>query len=164
MPSFTTHRIVPFSAKQMFDLVADVEAYPAFLPLCEALQVRERHVIDGDPVVVADMTCGYKSIRETFTSRVTLKSATNEILVEYVEGPFRHMRNVWRLSDRADGGCDVRFHIDYAFKSVMLGLLVGSLFEKAFRRFSVAFEERARELYGAGCDGDRLPDLSAPAT
>ncbi|MFT5508612.1 MAG: coenzyme Q-binding protein COQ10 [Hyphomicrobiaceae bacterium] len=157
MPSFQTTQIVPFTAQQMFDLVADVEAYPQFLPLCEALHVREHRTdAEGHPQVVADMTCGYKAIRETFTSQVTLVAAKREILVEYIDGPFSHLHNQWRFEQSpgtyAPGGSAIHFRIDYAFKSPMLGLLVGAMFDRAFRRFLVAFEERAGEVYGGGQD------------
>ncbi len=154
MASFKTTRLVPFSARQMFDLVADVESYPEFLPLCEALRLRERTADPaGRPQLVADMTCGYKSIRETFTSRVTLDQAAGEIVVEYIDGPFRYMHNRWRFVDSNYSGarsCAVHFDIDYAFKSALLGALVGGLFDTAFRRFAAAFEARAREVYGSG--------------
>ncbi|MFY0615450.1 MAG: type II toxin-antitoxin system RatA family toxin [Hyphomicrobiaceae bacterium] len=153
MPSFQTTQAVPFTAKQMFDLVADIEAYPEFLPLCEALRIRERRTdANGHPQLIADMTCGYKAIRETFTSRVTLQAEKLEILVEYIDGPFSHLHNVWRFepapASYEPGGSAAHFHIDYAFKSPMLGLLVGTMFDRAFRRFLVAFESRAAEVYG----------------
>lgn len=153
MPSFQTTQAVPFTAEQMFDLVADIEAYPEFLPLCEALRIRERCTDEsGNPQLVAAMTCGYKAIRETFTSRVTLMAERREILVEYIDGPFRYLHNHWRFepaaSNGARGGSIAHFHIDYAFKSAMLGMLVGAMFDKAFRRFLVAFENRAAEIYG----------------
>lgn len=153
MPSFQTTQIVPFTAQQMFDLVADVEAYPEFLPLCEALRVREQGTnADGHPEILADMTCGYKAIRETFTSQVTLLAAKQEIQVRYVDGPFSHLFNQWRFEQSpktyAPGGSAVHFHIDYAFKSAMLDLLVGAMFDRAFRRFLVAFEDRAQMVYG----------------
>ena len=157
MPSFQTTQAVSFTAQQMFDLVADIAAYPEFLPLCEALSIRERRTdADGHPQLIADMTCGYKAIRETFTSRVTLKAAKLEILVEYVDGPFSHLHNLWRFEPApatyAPGGSAAHFHIDYAFKSPMLGLLVGAMFDRAFRRFLVAFENRASEVYGHRSD------------
>ena len=153
MPSFQTTQIVAYSAQQMFDLVADIEAYPQFLPLCEALQIRERRTdSDGHPQLIANMTCGYKAIRETFTSQVTLVGAKHEILVEYIDGPFSHLHNQWRFEQSPEtyepGGSAVHFHIDYAFKSPMLGLLVGAMFDRAFRHFLVAFEQRANEVYG----------------
>lgn len=147
MPSFSTRRRVPFTPEQMFDLVADVERYPEFLPLCESLTVRERTANGGKPVLVADMTAGYKAIRETFTSRVTLDEPASRILVEYIDGPFRHLENTWAFR-AVPGGSEIGFHIDYEFKSVMLGMLVGALFDKAFRKFAEAFESRARVVYG----------------
>ena len=165
MPSFQTTHIVPFTAQQMFDLVADVEAYPEFLPLCEALRIRERRTnADGNAQLIADMTCGYKAIRETFTSRVTLRAPKGEILVEYIDGPFSHLRNQWRFepapSTYAPGGSAAHFHIDYAFKSPMLGMLVGALFDRAFRRFLVAFEQRAADVYTPHADAS----TTEPAT
>lgn len=155
MPTFQTTQIVSFTSAQMFDLVADVEAYPEFLPLCEALHIRERRTTaDGKPQLVADMTCGYKAIRETFTSRVTLNETEHEILVEYIDGPFSHLHNTWRFeqspADYTPGGSAVHFHIDYAFKNPMLGMLVGALFDRAFRKFVTAFETRATQVYGRG--------------
>lgn len=155
MPKFATKRRVPFTAAQMFDLVADIEAYPEFLPLCEGLRVRSRAVDAGHEVVVADMTVGYKAIRETFTSRVTLKPEQKNIVVAYVDGPFRYLNNVWIFREEA-GGCFVDFRIDYALKSRMLDLLVGGLFDKAFRRFAEAFEARAHRVYGSPA-GTRVP-------
>lgn len=153
MPSFETTEIVAFTAEQMFELVADVEAYPEFLPLCEDLRIRERRTNeDGMPQLIADMTCGYKAIRETFTSRVTLHKAEHKILVEYIDGPFSHLQNQWRFeqapSTYAPGGSAVHFHIDYAFKSPMLGMLVGAMFDRAFRKFLTAFKQRAATVYG----------------
>ena len=148
MPSFQSTRTVPFSPTEMFDLVADVERYPDFLPLCDSLRVRSRSLdAEGREVLLADMGVGYKAIRETFTSRVTLDRARHAILVEYVDGPFSRMENRWTFAQR-NGGCLVRFAIDYAFRSRMLGMLMGAMFERAFRRFAQAFEERAAEVYG----------------
>ena len=148
MHSFSTRRQVRFSPQQMFALVADVEKYPEFLPLCEDLRVRERSVDgQGRSVLVADMTCGYKAIRESFTSRVTLDQARSHILVAYIDGPFRYLENNWRFEPHAQG-CAVKFDISYEFKSRMLGLLVGGLFDTAFRKFAEAFEARAAHVYG----------------
>ena len=148
MPSFRTTRRVKHSPARMFDLVADVEQYPKFLPLCEDLKVR-RKVQSGDGVetLVADMAVGYKKIRETFTSRVTLDRARMRIDVEYVNGPFRYMENRWTFKPAPDGGCDVEFFINYEFKSFTLGMLMGAMFDRAFRKFSEAFEERADAIY-----------------
>lgn len=148
MNSFTTQRQVPFTPQQMFDLVADVERYPEFLPLCEALTIRKRSVDDkGRHVLVADMECGYKSIRERFTSRVTLDADHQHILVEYIDGPFRRLENNWHFVPGGNG-CQVKFQIAYEFKSRMLQMLVGGLFDKAFRKFAEAFEQRAARVYG----------------
>jgi len=148
MPSFQSSREVRFTPQQMFDLVADIEAYPQFLPLCEGLAIRRRLTNEaGQQVMVADMSVGYKSVRETFTSRVTLVPDSMDILVSYLEGPFSHLDNRWHF-DPSDAGCKVSFYIDYEFKNRMLGVLMGAMFDKAFRKFSEAFEQRAGEIYG----------------
>ncbi len=148
MPTFQSSRSVRFVPDQMFDLVADIEHYPEFLPLCEGLKIRRRSMLeDGREVLLADMTVGYKAIRETFTSRVTLDKANNKILVEYVDGPFSHLENRWVFLNE-EAGTKVEFFIDYAFKNRMLGMLMGAMFEAAFKRFSDAFVERALVVYG----------------
>jgi coenzyme Q-binding protein COQ10 len=150
MPSFRTTRRVPFTPRQMFDLVADVERYPEFLPLCEALVVKRRAHEGDAEVVIADMTVGYKAIRETFTSRVVLRADVPEVVVEGATnslGPFRKLDNRWHFRP-APGGCDIDFFIAYEFKSMMLQMLMGALFDRAFRRYTQAFEERARVIYG----------------
>jgi coenzyme Q-binding protein COQ10 len=149
MPQFSTKRRVQHSATDMFDLVADVEHYPEFVPLCRSLHVRQRTKDgEGRDVVVANMTVAYKLISETFTSRVTLDRKKLDILVEYLEGPFRKMNNRWRFSPAGEQTCDVEFFIAYEFRSRTLGLLMGAMFETAFRRFSAAFEHRADRIYG----------------
>ncbi|MEK1896933.1 MAG: type II toxin-antitoxin system RatA family toxin [Rhizobium sp.] len=146
MPQFETHRPVPHSADQMFDLVADVEHYPQFLPLCEALSIRSRKERDGKVLLIADMTVGYKAIRETFTTQVLLSRAERLIEVKYIDGPFRYLDNRWRFEETA-AGSNVHFFIDYEFKSRILGALMGSMFDRAFRMFSEAFETRATKIY-----------------
>jgi coenzyme Q-binding protein COQ10 len=149
MPQFSTKRRVAHSATDMFDLVADVEHYPEFVPLCRSLQVRQRSTDgEGRDVIIADMTIAYKLIHETFTSRVTLDRKKLEILVEYLEGPFRKMNNRWSFLPAGKTTCDVEFFIIYEFRSRTLGLLMGAMFETAFRRFSAAFERRADHVYG----------------
>ncbi len=148
MPQFETTRVVTHSPEQMFALVADVERYPEFLPMCEALAVRSRRERDGVTLLVADMTVGYKAIRETFTSQVLLKPDESRIDVKYVDGPFRYLTNIWRFEARPDGGTDVVFFIDYEFKSRVLGALMGAMFDRAFRMFTEAFEKRADAIYG----------------
>jgi coenzyme Q-binding protein COQ10 len=149
MPSFhTTHRI-SHSAAEMFDLVADVESYPRFVPLCRALRVRRREEKDGKLTLVADMTVGYKAIRETFTSRVTCERSKLKILVEYIDGPFKHLENLWVFHDRDEGrACSVEFYIRYEFKSHLLGAVMGKMFDAAFRKFVNAFEDRADVVFG----------------
>ena len=152
MPSFRTTRHVRHSPQEMFDLVADVEAYPQFLPLCEALTVRSRKERDGRTVLVADMSIGYKAIRETFTTQVLLKPDENTIDVKYIDGPFKYLSNVWRFEPDG-GGCAVRFFIDYEFKSRILGAVMGTMFDRAFRMFAEAFEKRADVIYGVAPSG-----------
>jgi coenzyme Q-binding protein COQ10 len=150
MPQFSTTRRVKHSATDMFDLVADVEHYPQFVPLCRSLVVRRRTKdSEGRDVIVADMTVAYKFVHETFTSRITLDRPKLEILVEYLEGPFERMNNRWSFRTTGDGTCGVEFFIAYEFRSRTLGLLMGGIFDAAFRRFTTAFERRADQVYGA---------------
>jgi coenzyme Q-binding protein COQ10 len=149
MPQFSTTRRVAHSAADMFDLVADIEHYPDFVPLCRSLSVRKRTTAgDGKEVIVADMTIAYKIVRETFTSRVTLDRQKLEILVEYLEGPFQKMNNRWSFRPGGEGACEVEFFIIYEFRSRTLGVLMGSVFDAAFRRFASAFERRADVVFG----------------
>ncbi|MDR4306411.1 type II toxin-antitoxin system RatA family toxin [Chelatococcus sambhunathii] len=149
MPAFRTVRRVPHSPDEMFDLVADVEKYPLFLPLCEALRIRKKEEGVARPVLVADMTIAYKIFRETFTSRVTLDRDAKKILVEYLDGPFRHLENRWTFRPREGGGSEVEFFIEWELKSRSLAMLVGSVFDRVFRRYAEAFEQRADTVYGA---------------
>ncbi|MBS0529409.1 MAG: type II toxin-antitoxin system RatA family toxin [Proteobacteria bacterium] len=149
MPKFSSKRRVQHSAGQMFDLVADVERYPEFVPLCHSLKVRQRTpAADGTEVVVADMTVSFKLVRETFTSKVTLDRPNLKILVEYLRGPFSNLENRWTFESKSDRACDVGFFISYEFKSRMLALLMGTMFDTAFQRFAQAFEKRADVVYG----------------
>jgi coenzyme Q-binding protein COQ10 len=148
MHSFRNKRRVRHSAQDMFDLVADVERYPEFVPLCRDLKVRKRETKgEGIEVLVADMTVAYKFVRETFRSRVTLDRPKLQILVEYLEGPFSHLENRWTFQPLGDDSCEVDFYIEYEFRSRTLGLLMGSMFDAAFRRFAAAFERRADVIY-----------------
>jgi coenzyme Q-binding protein COQ10 len=158
MPSFSNIRRVPFSPEQMFALVADVERYPEFLPMCESLTVlARRENAAGGTVLDARMGVGYKAIRELFTSRVTLMPDTQQILVEYLDGPFRRLENRWKFVP-APGGSDIDFYVDYEFRSPVLALLMGVMFDKAFRQFAGAFEDRARKVYGtAAMAAPRVP-------
>ena len=149
MPQFKTTRAVPFTPGEMYAVAADVERYPEFLPLCTGLTVLSRTpCADSGEDLTASMSVGYKAIKETFTTRVVLMPATNAIDVFYLNGPFKRLENRWRFLE-AEGGSEIDFFIDYEFKSPMLGLLVGGMFDQAFRKFSEAFEARARQVYGA---------------
>lgn len=149
MTQFTVTRRVAHSPAQMFDLVADVERYPEFVPLCETLRVISR-TSEGDvEVVIAAMTVAYKMIREEFTSRVLLDRSAGEIRVAYHDGPFKHLDNVWTFRPTAVADmCEVGFSIAYEFRSRMLQMLMGAVFDRAFRKFADAFEARADAVYG----------------
>src|SRR5215207_1709567 len=127
MPEFRTTRRTAHSAEQMFDLVADVERYPEFLPFCEMLQVRGRRKEGEREVLVADMTIGYKLIRETFTSKVTIDREAREIRADYLDGPFRSLENIWTFTALPEGGSEIRFRIEYEFRSGALAMLMGAM-------------------------------------
>jgi coenzyme Q-binding protein COQ10 len=149
MQRFSNRRRVRHRAEQMFDLVADVERYPEFVPLCQSMKIRHRTPKpDGTEMVVAEMVVSFKLVRETFTSQVTLDRPNLKILVEYLEGPFSTLENRWTFEPNGDRACDVGFFIQYEFKSRMLGLLMGTMFDTAFSRLSAAFEKRADQVYG----------------
>src|SRR6202790_4725629 len=149
MPQFSSKRRVLHSAAEMFDLVADVERYPEFVPLCKSLKIRQRTPRpDGTEIIIADMTVSFKLAREAFTSRVTLDRRNLKILVEYLQGPFSNLENRWSFEPKSDHACDVGFFISYEFKSRMLALLMGTMFDTAFGRFAAAFEKRADKIYG----------------
>ena len=147
MPKYEATRRVAHTPDQMFALVADVEKYPQFLPLCESLTVRSRRERDGRTILVADMSIGYKAIRETFTTQVLLKPDERVIEVKYIDGPFKYLTNIWSFEPASDG-CFVRFFIDYEFKSRILAAVMGTMFDRAFRMFAEAFEKRADAIYG----------------
>jgi coenzyme Q-binding protein COQ10 len=149
MPRFSNKRRVLHRAEQMFDLVADVERYPEFVPLCQALKIRQRKQnADGTETVIVDMTVSFKLVKETFTSEVTLDRAHMKILTHYLKGPFSSMENRWTFEPKDEDACDVGFFIAYEFRSRMLATLMGAMFDAAFARFSAAFEKRADKVYG----------------
>jgi coenzyme Q-binding protein COQ10 len=149
MPSFRTKRRVPHAAADMFDLVADMERYPEFVPLCERMRVRNRSKTDaGVEVAIAAMTVAYRMISETFTSRVTLNRPEFTIKVEYISGPFSILDNRWSFRPVSEQSCEVEFFIAYEFKSRVMGVLMGAMFDVAFRKFEQAFERRADVIYG----------------
>ena len=146
MPTHAEKRILPHSPEQMFDLVADVERYPEFLPWCLASRIRRR---DG-AVITADLVIGFRMVRERFASRVTL-AWPRRIDVEYTEGPLKYLSNHWIFEPHPDG-CLIDFYVDFEFRSRVLQRLIGVLFNEAVRRMVGAFEARADDLYGTKPD------------
>jgi coenzyme Q-binding protein COQ10 len=143
MPTHAEHRRLPYGAEQLFNLVADVERYPEFLPWCLAARIRERK----DNTITADLLIGFKMVRERFTSRVVL-DRPKRIDVSYAEGPFRYLNNHWSFLPQDDGSCVIDFYVDFEFRSRMLQRIIGMLFNEAVRRMVGAFEARACKLYG----------------
>ena len=139
---------VAHSADDMFRLVADVESYPKFLPLCEALKLKRRERRDGKEVLIATMAVGYKLIRESFTTEVILDAEARSIVVHYLDGPFSYLENRWSFIPLTSKACEIDFYIAYSFRSRLLERLMGGLFDKAVRRYTTAFEERADAIYG----------------
>ena len=154
MPTHAERRQLPYTAEQLFDLVADVERYPEFLPWCLGARIRERQA----DVIVADLLIGFKMVRERFTSRVVL-DRPNRIDVSYTDGPFRYLNNHWTFEPQPDGGCVIDFYVDFEFRSRMLQKIIGVLFNEAVKRMVGAFEGRARQLYGvpSGADAAMKP-------
>ena len=148
MHVFEIKHPVAHSADDMYALVARVEEYPLFLPLIEGLTVTEREHAGGKEVLIATMQVGYKFIRESFTTKVTLDPQAREILVEYLDGPFYHLENRWRFLSRDDGGSDIDFYIAYRFRSRLFEHVVGGLFDRAVQKYTHAFETRADAVYG----------------
>ena len=143
-----TSRPVAHTAPEMFDLVADVGRYPEFVPMCDGMVIRERRISGGIETVLCDMTVGYQVFRETFTSRVKLDRSSLKVLVDYLDGPFRHLENTWTFNETGKGQCQVEFYLEYELKSLALQLIVGSVFDKAFAKLTEAFEARADAVYG----------------
>ena len=143
MPRHSETRALPYSPAQMFDLVADVASYPQFLPWVSAIRVRS----DSETEMLADMIVGFKSLKETFTSRVR-KERPGHIRVDYIEGPLKHLSNDWRFEEDGKGGVLLHFSVDFAFKNRVFEMLAGQVFDRALRKMTSAFEARAAELYG----------------
>ena len=143
MPGIREQRTVPYSAAQMFDLVADVAHYREFLPWVVATRIRS----DSESEMIADMVVGFKSLRESFTSRV-LKERPGKIEVLYVDGPLRDLDNIWRFEDLPEGGCRIDFEVEFTFRNRVFEALAGQYFDRAFRKMVTAFEARADALYG----------------
>jgi len=144
MPGVRETRCLPYSAEQMFDLVADVARYPEFLPWVVATRVRS----DDGEEMLADMLVGFKALREKFSSRV-LKQRPGRLEVIYIDGPMRDLDNLWHFRPLPQGGCEVDFSVEFSFKNKMFEMLAGQYFDRAFRKLVAAFEARANELYGS---------------
>lgn len=143
MPTHAQKKILPHSSEQLFDLVADIEKYPEFLPWCIGARIRKRE----DLITTADLMIGFKMVRERFTSRVTLSPDKHRIDVAYTDGPFKYLNNHWIFEDHAEG-CEIDFFVDFEFRNAMLQKIIGLLFNEAVTRMVGAFETRATELYG----------------
>lgn len=161
MPEYATSRCVKHSATNMFDLVADVERYPEFVPLCESLRVLRRSEEGGHEVITARMTIVYKLVRESFTTRVRLERDNNRIHVSYVDGPFKYLENGWSFKPIDGEHCEIGFSLSYEFRSKFLQSVMGAVFDKAFRKFADAFEVRADQIYGT--HSARSDPSAAPA-
>lgn len=157
MPQFNTSRRVSHSADNMFALVADVERYPEFVPLCEALRIRGRAQENGCEIITATMTVAYKLLRESFTSRIVLDSARRKIRVAYIDGPFKHLDNVWSFRPLDERSCEIGFRISYEFRSRILQAVMGAAFDRAFRKFADAFEARADQIHGRNLQASGIP-------
>ena len=145
MPHHHERRSLPHSAEQMYDLVADVGRYPEFLPWVSAIRIRK----DTESEMLADMIVGFKSLRETFSSRV-VKSPKTSIIVDYLDGPMKHLHNAWTFEDVEGGGSIVDFTVDFSFRNRVFEALAGQFFDSALRKMTTAFIERADALYGVG--------------
>ena len=144
MPRHSETRHLPYTPEQLFDLVADVEHYDEFLPWVVAVRVTS----SSETETVADLVVGFNAFKERFTSRVS-KQRPSRILVDYIEGPLKYLKNEWRFEPAADGGTEVHFSVDFAFKSRLFESLAGAMYDRALRRMTGAFEERAAALYGS---------------
>ena len=147
MPTHSETRKLPYTAQQMYDLVADVGTYPKFLPWCSAARIRKVTPHEDHEVMEADLVISFKVFRERFGSRVGLWPEAMKIDTEYLDGPFRYMKSNWAFRD-VDGGCEVDFHVDFEFKNAVLQGIIGVVFNEAMQRIVRAFERRAAELYG----------------
>jgi coenzyme Q-binding protein COQ10 len=148
MPRHTETRNLPYTPEQMFDLVADVRRYQEFLPWVAATRIRS----DSEALMIADLVVGFKSLKETFTSRVE-KHRPHDIIVDYLEGPLKHLNNSWKFRADGKGGTDIDFRVDFAFRSRIFEAIAGQMFDRALRRMIGAFETRAHALYGNSSTG-----------
>lgn len=148
MPTHHETKRLPYTAQQMYDLVADVSRYPEFLPWNAAARIRSRRPVAGGELLEADLVISFKVFRERFGSRVTLLPGEKRILTEYLDGPFKHMQSTWAFRDLADGGSEVEFFVDFEFRNAILQGIIGLVFNDAMQRVVRAFERRAAELHG----------------
>ena len=156
MPRHSETRNLPWTPEQLFDLVADVGRYQEFLPWVAATRVRS----NSESLMIADLVVGFKSIKETFTSRVE-KERPRRIHTEYIEGPLKYLQNSWVFRPDGKGGSEVDFCVDFAFKNRLFEALAGQMFDRALRRMIGAFEDRARDLYGDGASATGMSSSSA---
>ena len=147
MKVHTEQKILPFKPDEIFELVGDVAQYPEFLPWCTGARIRERQKTSAGETMIADLMIGFKMVREKFTSRVDLDRANLRIDVTYLQGPFKTLKNHWTFSATPSGQCQIDFHLEFEFSSVLLQKLIGVLFHEAVRRMVAAFEARAYQLY-----------------
>ena len=148
MPTHSENRHMPYSAQQMYDLVADVKQYPNFLPWCAAARIRSVTPVGDYSVMLADLVISFKVFRERFGSRAELHPVEKRIELDYLDGPFKYMKSRWAFSDAEDGGWDVHCFVDFEFRNAVLQKLIGVVFNEAMHRIVAAFEKRAAELYG----------------
>ena len=148
MPKHHEIKTLPYTAQQMYDLVADVASYPQFLPWNSAARITSRTPIDGGERMEADLVISFKVFRERFASRVMLYPGEKRIDTEYLDGPFKYMKSTWGFKDRDGGGCDVEFFVDFEFRNAILQGIIGMVFNDAMQRIVRAFERRAAVLYG----------------
>jgi coenzyme Q-binding protein COQ10 len=160
MPTHAEKRYLPYRPKQLFDLVAGVDKYPEFLPWCKASRITRR---EGD-TFYADLVVAFKVFRERFSSRVHVDPMDHRIDVDYINGPFKYLKNHWKFIEAEDGGTIIDFYVDFEFKSKVLQKLIGLLFEQAVHRMVSAFEVRARDLYGEQRAAARETVSDQPAT
>lgn len=146
MPTHSETRTLPYTAQQMYALVADVASYPEFLPWCAAARIRSRLETEDAEVLEADLVISFKVFRERFGSRVTLFPERKSIDTEYIDGPFRYMKSTWDFAD-VEGGCEVKFFVDFEFRNAVLQSIIGVVFNEAMQRIVRAFERRAAQLY-----------------
>ena len=158
VPRHTEHRRLPYTPEQLFDMVADVKAYPAFLPWVAAVRVRS----NSETEMVADLVVGFRAIKETFSSKVH-KRRPHEIEIDYIEGPLKYLHNSWKFAPDGAGGSRVDFCVDFAFRSRIFEALAGQMFDRALRMMIGAFEERAAALYGPGDSGSSSSSAQSAA-